>query len=442
MSDATAAPLTRPAPPLRLSLNASATAVGNVVYAGCQWALIVLLARLGEPALVGQFALGIAVSGPILLLASLQLRAVQVTDAAHSNHFSEYLALRLGTSLAALLLICGAALLIGDGTTATAVIMLVGTVRVIESLSDVYRGRMNQAERMERVAASMILRGVAAVTAFALALLLGAGLTGALVAVIATDLLVWRLWDVRNVKWLCGADRSRGLGALFGVEPRFERDTLIRLARTALPLGVVALLLSLNSYAPQYAVRLAGGEAALGIFAAVLITAMASIMLIGALGMSASPRLARLYESGDARAFRALHGRLLRFAAVVGVAGIAGAALLGRPFLHIAYGPEYAEHASLLIVLCAVAGLSHIVSVQGYAVTAARRFRPQLPVALLVAAATSICAFTLVPPYGLHGAAAAMAAGALVQGAGYTVLLRRALRQLDVTAHGASHAYA
>jgi O-antigen/teichoic acid export membrane protein len=426
-------PRDAPLRPLALSLNASATAIGNLIYAACQWGLLVLLARLREPAVVGQFALGLAVSGPLMLLASLQLRAVQVTDALHHNHFSEYLALRLTTSGLALILICGAALVIGNGAAATVVIVLVGLTKAIESVSDVYRGRMQQAERMERVAGSMILRGLAALGALALALLLGASLTGALAVVIAADLLVWWSWDVRTAKLLSnvGEERARGLRLLFGVAPRFENGKLIALARAALPLGFVAVLLSLNSYAPQYAIRHSGGAAELGVFAALLFAATASNVLISAVGQSASPVLARFYEAGNMEAFRALHARLLGLGASVGVLAVVGAVLLGEPVLRLIYGQLYAVHADLFILLSAVAGLIHIVSIQGYTVTAARRFRAQFPVSALVAATTLLGAFLWVPRHGTRGAAMAMLAGALVQGAGYTLILRNALQQPD-----------
>lgn len=428
-------------PPLGIARNASATAIASAIHAASQWLVLVLIARFGDPALVGRYALAIAVCSPILLLAGLQLRAVQTTDAAHAYHFSEYLALRLVTSVAALILICAAALLFGDGTV-IAVIVLVGVSRTIEAVSDVYRGRMHQAERLERVAGSVILRAVGAVAIIASTLAAGAGLTTALALVIVTDLMVWWGWDVRSAGRLFAAPASvTRLTRLFGVAPHLHAPTLARLARTALPLGLVAVLLSLNAYAPQYAVRIAGGDAALGIFAAVLLTASATTVLVGALGLSASPRLARLYQAGRRTEFRALYARLLRFAAVTGALGIAGAILLGRPFLHIAFGAAYADHADLLVLLCAVTALLHIVAVQGYAVTAARVFDGQLPVAALVAAVTATGAFMLVPTYGLRGAAAAMLAGGLVQGVGYTLLLRRALQHGDTTTE-AGDAYA
>src|ERR1700690_1751773 len=65
---------------LPLTHNFAWTLVGNVVYAACQWTIVVVLAKLGNADMVGEFALALAVAFPITLLANLQLRSVFVTD--------------------------------------------------------------------------------------------------------------------------------------------------------------------------------------------------------------------------------------------------------------------------------------------------------------------------------------------------------------------------
>ena len=50
--------------------------------------------------------------------------------------------------------------------------------------------------------------------------------------------------------------------------PRFESPVLLRLVRLALPLGLVMLLLSLNSNLPRYVIEQHLGERESGIFAA------------------------------------------------------------------------------------------------------------------------------------------------------------------------------
>src|SRR5690606_40180926 len=66
---------------LSLRVNFSWTLAGNIVYAGCQWAMLVVLARLGRAEMVGQFALGLAITGPVLMCTNLNLRSVPATDA-------------------------------------------------------------------------------------------------------------------------------------------------------------------------------------------------------------------------------------------------------------------------------------------------------------------------------------------------------------------------
>ena len=61
--------------------NFSWTFVGNFVFSACSWATLVVLAKLSTPEMVGRFALGIAVTAPILMFSSLQLGMIQATDA-------------------------------------------------------------------------------------------------------------------------------------------------------------------------------------------------------------------------------------------------------------------------------------------------------------------------------------------------------------------------
>src|SRR3954466_10204757 len=84
---------------LSLRTNFSWTFIGNVVYAGCQWGMLMVLAKRGNPQLVGEYALGLAVTAPVIMLSNLQLRAVLATDANEEHPFSAYLWLRLFTTV-------------------------------------------------------------------------------------------------------------------------------------------------------------------------------------------------------------------------------------------------------------------------------------------------------------------------------------------------------
>jgi hypothetical protein len=50
---------------------------GNVVYAASQWGMLVVLAKLGTPQLVGEFALAPAITAPIVIGVALSLRSAK-----------------------------------------------------------------------------------------------------------------------------------------------------------------------------------------------------------------------------------------------------------------------------------------------------------------------------------------------------------------------------
>ncbi len=69
-----------PAQGLSLRSNFAWVLAGNVVYAACQFGMIIALAKLGSSIMVGQFSLGLAIATPVLMFTNLHLRAVQATD--------------------------------------------------------------------------------------------------------------------------------------------------------------------------------------------------------------------------------------------------------------------------------------------------------------------------------------------------------------------------
>ena len=148
----------KPAPrPLSLRSNFSWTFAGNVVYAGCQWGMLVVLAKLGSPERVGQFSLGLAVTAPVIIFSNLQLRAVQAIDARREYRFGHYLALRLATTVLALFVIAGIAC--GFRLETALVILAIGLAKAFESFSNVVYGLSQSHERMDRIALSLMIKG-------------------------------------------------------------------------------------------------------------------------------------------------------------------------------------------------------------------------------------------------------------------------------------------
>jgi O-antigen/teichoic acid export membrane protein len=415
--------------PLTLRRNFSWTFTGNLIYAASQWGMLVVLAKLGSPEMVGQFTLGLAVTAPVIMFTNLQLRGIQATDAKGDYVFSDYLGLRLiGTGLA-LLIIAGITLKAGYRWETSLVILAIALAKAFESISDVFYGLIQQHERMDRIAIALMIKGPLSL----LLLAIGVSLTGSVVGGAIGLAMAWGLvlfgWDIRNGRLIlknsshgregedllvADAEPAKSQNPLY---PRWEGKTLSKLLWLALPLGFVMMLISLNTNIPRYFIERYLGERELGIFAAMSYLMVVGQMVVSALAESATPRLAKYYAAGNGNAFLRLLLKLTAIAALPGGAGVALALVAGKQLLTFLYQPEYAQYVEVFVLLMVAAGINYTFAFLGYGRTAARYFLIQAPLSCLVTSASAITCFWLIPQAGLKGAAIALIVGAIVEAA-------------------------
>jgi O-antigen/teichoic acid export membrane protein len=408
---------------------------GNAVYALCQWGLLAILARLGTPAIVGQYVLAVAVTTPITVFFMLHLRAVQATDTRRDYQFGHYLALRLSAMGLALVVVIGVCLTSGYRGDTFLVIAAVAVSAVCDSMSDIVYGLLQQRERLDRIGQSMMLRGASSVILLAATIAITGRVFYGILAVACGRLVVLALFDLRSARneLARGVNSSRsgkGLPSFAppSIKPRWEPRRILSLARVALPLGVVMMLVVLSTNIPRYFVESYLDQSALGIFGAIGYLSVAGTMAVGALGDSVTPRLARDYAQGRRREFGIYVLRLAGLGALLGAAGVLVSLLAGRPLLGLLYGPAYAERSDILILTMMAAGVGYVASFSGYAVTAARYFKAQLPLFAAVVLVTAVGCWWLVPTWGLRGAAVALGLSALTQLVGSALILSYALR--------------
>ena len=120
--------------PAHLSLRANFSWVftGNIIYLLSQWGILIVIAKLTSPDMVGQFSLGLAVTAPVIMFTNLQLRAVQATDYKADYRFTDYLSLRFIMLLFAMAIISGITLYSDFKPKITSVIFMVGAAKAIE----------------------------------------------------------------------------------------------------------------------------------------------------------------------------------------------------------------------------------------------------------------------------------------------------------------------
>lgn len=397
---------------ITLRRNFSWTFIGNLIYSGCQWGMLVVLAKLGNPEMVGTFTLGLAVTAPVMMFSNLQLRDIQTTDAKNHYLFNDYLGLRLITTGLALPIILWITLATGYKGETAIVIILIGFAKGLESISDVFYGLLQKHEKMDRMAVSVMMKGPLSL----LMLSIGTYISGSIVWGVVGLVIAWAcillIWDIPSYRWLINKFTSEGEipDSLEGktATPRWQLGTIRRLIWLSLPLGLVMMLISLNANIPRYFLEHSLGKKELGVFAALAYLIVAGNMVVSALGGAARPRLAKYYAGGNVSAYQKLLFQLVAIACLLGLSGILVAWVAGGQILTIVYQPEYAKYTELLIWLMVTAGIGYVSSFLGEGMTAARYFRTQIPLFIIVTSTSAIASCWFIPRNGLKGAVIAL----------------------------------
>lgn len=402
-----------------LRANFAWTFAGSVIYAGCQWGMLSVLAKLGSPSIVGQFTLGLAIAAPVFMFTNLQLRTVQATDVNVEHGFANYFTLRLLATLLGLMVIVAVLPFAVATSPVRVVVLLVAVSKCIECMSDVTAGLLQREEQLKRVAISLMMRGIASVLVFSLAFAYFRNLALSVAAMSGAWLTVLALYDVRNVRALIGRHE-----AFF----HFDRRELWRLMMLGLPLGWVATLASLNANIPRYFLQHYLGLADQGIYASLAYLMIAVGLVVYALIQSVTTRLARLFADGEIKQFVRLLTKLSMLGVLMAAIGVPMAYLVGRPLLTLLYRREYAEHVGLLALLMGVSGLTTIGAFLYCGMNAARLFRPQVPVYVMASLVCLAGSAIFIPLYGLIGAGVAVLLSATTVVLGGLVAMRKALK--------------
>jgi O-antigen/teichoic acid export membrane protein len=315
------------------------------------------------------------------------------------------------------------------------VVMIMGVSQGIEMVSDLYYGRMQFQDNMDRIAKSMIFRGVLGVLAMLAGVYLTHSVLWGVIGLTLARAAVLLGYDItkrtqllpREVTSKAEAEELLRTDAGF-LRPRWTVGAQSELFRTSISLGVIAMLVSLLPNIPRYFLVGKMGERALGIFTATAFLVSTGNLIMQAMGQAAFVRLAKLYGARDLAGFNKLLVRLLALALFLGLGGIGVAIVFGHLLLTLIYRPEYAEHTDLLVTMMVAGALTYVGSVFASAVTSARAFNPQIPVLASAVSAGAIASYLLIRPYGLLGAGLAVVVTSAVLCMGHGILLLRVRR--------------
>ena len=379
------------------------TLTGRVVYGACQWAILSVLTKLGDTTLVGRFALALAVTAPLSVFSSLQLRGIYATDVDDKYTWATYWSLRVRLTAACVVALVAVAWGTPSLHEDAWVIVIVAVAKGVEMVQDLMYGVFQRHRAMQHFGRSLMLRGAGGLAAIAGALALHLPLEVGVGGMLLAWAAVLVVHDGPRAHSLRGSDGPTG-----------ERGSSSSLLWLALPMGVVMLLDSLNQNVPRYLIEWHGGTAELGVYVAMAYVIQIGGTVVFALGAPLASTLARDYVELARESFMRRTVALLGLTAALGLAGIGFAGLFGEPFLRLAYSAEVSASAHVFVWVMVAAACHYIIVMCNNVLTAARYLRIQPVVWGAALLTTTACGWRWIAQHGIVGAAQAFSAGVAV----------------------------
>lgn len=370
--------------------NAIWILAGNGVFSISQWFNIIVLSHIGGAAEVGKFAFALAVTAPVILFFNLSLRALLVTDANNNFAVQDYIKLRYITCLTYFVIILLLCYLFPWDGEQKKIIIIIAIAKVFESISDIHYGMHQKTHRLDYISKSLIFRGIFGLISFSFIFYFTHNLvTSAIAYAVAWGISLW-LIDIKGPanQW-------------------HTKDFLLysKIAKTALPLGIAALLVSFNWNIPRYFIEKFLNKEDLGVFCAIVYLVVIGNMVINSVGQSINVHLAEFYAKNNMQKFIRYTFKATLFALGIGLCGIVLSTFIGQYIIIMLYGKTFSQHTDILILISIGATITYITSILGHAITSARRFKNMLLPYVIVTLSVTYASAFLIPQYGLKGAA-------------------------------------
>lgn len=396
-----------------------------MLYGACQWGVLSVLAKFGGAPLLGRFALALAVTAPLSVLASLQLRSIYATDVRDEFSWSTYLNVRIRISVVCVALLVGFASITPSLRGDLVIIGVVAIAKGVEMTSDLCFGVFLRHRAMHHFGRSLAIRGVSSVCIVAATLGLGAPLELSLLGMLSVWVAVLVMHDWPAARRLRGPEPSTPASS----------DRGLRLVWLALPMGGVMLMDSLTQNVPRYLIESFWSASDLGVYVAMAYVIQVGATVVFALGGPMASAMASDYQARRAKQFVRGALGLIAVTMGLGVCGVLFAWLFGRPFLRLAYSSEFSDSADVFIWVMSGAAFHYIIVMCNNVLTSARLLRIQLLIWSVTLLSTTIAAWAWVPTGGILGAARAFVVGVGLGAVVAIFLVAVAVRTLATAQH-------
>jgi O-antigen/teichoic acid export membrane protein len=368
----------------------------------------IVIARMAGREMLGLYILAISVINPLIPVTLPSLRDIVVSDAKNEFSLSKVVATRVAGVFAVFVPLSVAGLVLARGNPVYGfVLALLSISTAFDGIGDQLNAVCQKANRMNLITYSKATRSSLCLLLNLVVLHQTKSLVLAALSTMTVSALVTCLVDVNLANRVLRREPSSENYRRVGLE--WDWGTSYRLALLVIPLSITVALGAFTLNVPRYALSSYSGLAMLGVFGALSAFCNPLRMTMIAIGQSLFSRLSVFYVQGDVERIRGNLRKVLALCAGVCLAAVAVIAVAGDYLVSI-FGKGYTGYTLPLIILAIAYSISGATSIYGNICTAARWFKGQTVIAGASLALGLPLAYSLVPNYGLFGAALSLLA--------------------------------
>nr|WP_306803773.1 oligosaccharide flippase family protein [Providencia sp. PROV129] len=340
--------------------GASYTLIGNLSFAFSQWAILIIINKMGTTNDVGIFTLALAILNPIFMMAQGGLRSYIVIDTNRSFKFRTYFQLRVLFSILALFI----SLLFVFKENYLYSVLLLALYKIFDNLFDIFYGEYQRKDTMKKIAISRTSRGLANLIFFLLSYILTKNLNIALLSYVLSSSIIFVLYDYRNYN--------------FKLEDSYTPpDVLKKLAKLSFPLAITAMLISLNTNLPRLFLENNSGLTELGAFGSFMYIITVAQIIIQSICQAFVPKIAHAYNENRIDDFIKTVKLLLCFTIFISIAFCVFAIFFKDIIFLLIFNAEYEIFYSLYDNIIMISPFIFLCLVLGNINTARRRIKYQ-----------------------------------------------------------------
>lgn len=377
--------------------------LGSIIYALTQWGILIVIAKFGNPELVGIFTLALAITAPLVLFFRFNLRSIVASDSKNEFNFDTYYSLRVASTVLFTITSIVIALFYSHDWEVTLVIIVLGLSKSVESISDILHGQMQKHERLDITAKSRILKGILSLVIFTIVMYLTSNLVLSTFSYFITWLLILIIYDYPQTYkfgkfYLC-----------------WEKNYLIKLFVLSIPLGVAQLIASLNANIPRYLIEYFHNPELLGFFGAIMYIITSGNRFIMAIGAAIIPRLSKYYSFQKIKEFIKLLGGFMALIFGSGLIAMIIIKLFGTEILTLLYTSEYSNYSNEFFCFSVLGLIIYMNKALEIGLTATRVFKIQPYINIVTLSIIIVSGFYYIPMLGIVGALYSLMLGEITQ---------------------------